>query len=93
MDLAPSSTSGSNGAVEALVAVFVDLGLRCSGELKEEDDGENDYGENERMTARSLFIDPWLEIHAEDLTVEAVSAHRWMLDTCPRSIVVKSHLR
>ena len=70
----------------------VDAG-QLRGELEEGDDGENDCGENDEMTARSLFIDPRLEIRAEDLTVEAVSAHRWMLDTCSRSIAVKSHLR
>ena len=71
---------------------LVDLGQLGDG-LEEEDDGEKDCGENEKMTARSLFIDPRLEIRAEDLTVEVVSTHRWMLDTCPRSIAVKSHLR
>ena len=43
------------------------------------------------MTAPLLFIDPRLEIRALDLTVEAVSAHRWMVDTCLRSLAVKSH--
>ena len=58
-----------------------------------DEDGESSCGENEKMTAWSLFIDLRLEIRAEDLTVEAVSAHRWMIDTCPRSIAVKLHLR
>ena len=40
MSLSPGGTSGGNGVVEALVAVFVDLGQRCSGELGEEEDGE-----------------------------------------------------
>ena len=71
---------------------LVDLG-QLRDELEEEDDGENDCGENERMTAPSLFIDPRLEIRAEDLTVEVGTVHRWMRDTCLRSLVVKSHLR
>ena len=35
---------------------LVDLS-QFADELEEEDEGENDCGENEEMTARSLFID------------------------------------
>ena len=50
--MTPAAMAGASFELE-----LVDSG-QLGDELEEEDDGENGCGENERMTARSLFIDP-----------------------------------
>ena len=49
--VAPAAMAGAGFDLE-----LVDLS-QFADELEEEDEGENDCGENEEMTARSLFID------------------------------------
>ena len=47
-----AGSSGDNGGSWLLVGLS-----QIAGGLEKEDEGENDCGENEEMTARSLFID------------------------------------